>query len=249
MTHCDGGMNKRRGPIAAEFSGPGPAAIALPTLFGNANIRESNKPKSPAFSFGLKNKPDSSPVSPSPNTYNTSGLTTKGKGSAVASSLHVKVKDPKQFVTPSPGAYNPQNANKETKISAPNYSFGIKPPPTASTHGPAPNMYSVGGASQGSAAYSLAARTKKLKQFLTPAPGNYETCAVDKYKDKSPNYSLSMRYSAPGDKTGKPGPGAYMSEKVNTKRTNPEYSFGVKHSKFVFMAKPDPSIPSRPLPY
>ena len=42
----------------------------------------------------------------------------------------------------------------------------------------APNMYSVGAASQGSAAYSLAARTKKLKQFLTPAPGNYE---VDKY--------------------------------------------------------------------
>ena len=39
-------------------------------------------------------------------------------------------------------------------------------------------MYSVGGVSQGSAAYSLAARTKKLKQFLTPAPGNYE---VDKY--------------------------------------------------------------------
>lgn len=25
---------KRRGPIAAEFSGPGPAAVALPTLVG-----------------------------------------------------------------------------------------------------------------------------------------------------------------------------------------------------------------------
>ena len=76
-----------------------------------------------------------------------------------------------------------------------------------------------------------------------------------------------MRYNPPGYKTGKPGPGAYMSEKViflliranenhycsmfkvNTKRTNPEYSFGVKHSKFIFVAKPDPSIPTRPLPY
>ena len=48
---------------------------------------------------------------------------------------------------------------------------------------------------------------------------------------------------------GKPGPGAYMSEKVNTKQSNPEYSFGVKHSKYVFMAKPDPGIPVRPLPY
>ena len=27
--------HKRRGPIAAEFSGPGPAAIALPSLFGS----------------------------------------------------------------------------------------------------------------------------------------------------------------------------------------------------------------------
>ena len=57
------------------------------------------------------------------------------------------------------------------------------------------------------------------------------------------------RYAAPGDRVGKPGPGAYMSEKVNTKQSNPEYSFGVKHSKYVFMAKPDPGIPVRPLPY
>ena len=26
---------KRRGPIAAEFQGPGPAAIGLPSLFGS----------------------------------------------------------------------------------------------------------------------------------------------------------------------------------------------------------------------
>ena len=101
--------SQRRGPIAAEFSGPGPAAIALPTLFGSkifkyfadkftqfnfihnsslpfpqycsildANIRESNKLKSPSFSFGLKNKAETVPVAPSPNTYNTSGLTAKG---------------------------------------------------------------------------------------------------------------------------------------------------------------------------
>ena len=27
--------DKRRGPIAAEFQGPGPAAIGLPSLFGS----------------------------------------------------------------------------------------------------------------------------------------------------------------------------------------------------------------------
>ena len=29
---------KRRGPIAAEFQGPGPAAIGLPSLFGSKFI-------------------------------------------------------------------------------------------------------------------------------------------------------------------------------------------------------------------
>ena len=47
--------------------------------FLDANIRESNKVKSPAFSFGLKNKAEPSPASPSPATYNTSGITIKGR--------------------------------------------------------------------------------------------------------------------------------------------------------------------------
>ena len=29
---------KRRGPIAAEFQGPGPAALTLPSLFGSKTI-------------------------------------------------------------------------------------------------------------------------------------------------------------------------------------------------------------------
>ena len=92
-----------------------------------------------------------------------------------------------------------------------------------------------------------------------------QTCATDKYKAKSPVYSLSMRYNIPGDRTAKPGPGAYASEKVtfilrklkehfvqfqiDTKTSPPEYSFGVRHSKYVFEAKPSPGIPTRPLPY
>jgi len=43
---------KRRGPIAAEFQGPGPAAIGLPSLFGNINIKESSKARAPAYTFG-----------------------------------------------------------------------------------------------------------------------------------------------------------------------------------------------------
>ena len=32
---------KRRGPIAAEFQGPGPAAIGLPSLFGSKFILQN----------------------------------------------------------------------------------------------------------------------------------------------------------------------------------------------------------------
>ena len=58
-----------------------------------------------------------------------------------------------------------------------------------------------------------------------------------------------MRYPAPADRLEKPGPGAYMSEKVNTKASSPEYSFGARHSKYVFETKHDADIPVRPLPY
>ena len=135
--------------------------LHLQDYFLDANIRESNKVKSPAFSFGLKTKPDPNPVSPSPNTYNTSGITTKGrlitiriilyiqtsyltgKDCAVSSSLHIKVKDPKKFVTPSPGAYNPQSASKETTTTAPVYSFGVKPPTKPSPHCPGLKLHYV----------------------------------------------------------------------------------------------------------
>ena len=46
--------------------------------FLDANIRESTKVKSPAYSFGGKPKSSSSSIAPSPNAYNTSGLTAKG---------------------------------------------------------------------------------------------------------------------------------------------------------------------------
>ena len=65
-------------PLSLEvslISDDGQVTLTVP----DANIRESNKPKSPAFSFGLKLKPPGPPVSPSPNAYNTSGLTVKGE--------------------------------------------------------------------------------------------------------------------------------------------------------------------------
>ena len=87
---------QRRGPIAAEFAGPGPAAITLPTLFGSKflsshktarnfslfppdpNIKESTKTKSPAFTMAGRIASKGS-TNPSPNAYNTTGITVRGE--------------------------------------------------------------------------------------------------------------------------------------------------------------------------
>ena len=106
------------------------------------NIKESTKSKAPAYTFGGRFKAKVEPVSPSPNAYNTTGITTRGtewqtkenkikkiysgKSEPAAATLHIKLRDLKKFSTPSPGAYNPQQAEKETRKSAAMYSFGIK---------------------------------------------------------------------------------------------------------------------------
>jgi len=134
---------KRRGPIAAEFQGPGPAAIGLPSLFGNINIKESSKARAPAYTFGNRHERKLESASPAPNAYNTSRLNPRGKDEPKAPTLHIKPKEPKSFVTPSPGAYNPDAADKDVKISAPKYSFGIKTKSGKPKEVPAPNAYSI----------------------------------------------------------------------------------------------------------
>ncbi len=127
--------------------------------------------------------------------------------------MHIKPKDPKSFVTPAPGAYNPDGADKDVKAAAPKYSFGIKTKDGKPREIPAPNAYTVG-KSKDSPAYSLASRPKDAKAYVTPAPGAYESSEVNHYKSKAPAFSLSTRYNVPSDTSLKPGPGAYMPEKV-----------------------------------
>ena len=86
-------------------------------LGADPNIKESTKAKAPAYTFGGRFKDKADTVSPSPNIYNTTGLTTKGRSDAPSSSLHIKLRDLKKFSTPSPGSYNPQTAEKASDCS------------------------------------------------------------------------------------------------------------------------------------
>lgn len=82
----------------------------------------------------------------------------------------------------------------------------------------APNAYSLPPAlGTGLApAFSISGRGKSPidERVLNPGPGAYESGNQDKYKARSPSYSISSRTNIPTDQTQKPGPGAHSPEKV-----------------------------------
>ena len=48
-------------------------------ILSDPHIKESTKLKAPAYTFGGRFKSTSDKVTPSPNSYNTTGLTKKGR--------------------------------------------------------------------------------------------------------------------------------------------------------------------------
>ncbi|KAF4520769.1 hypothetical protein B566_EDAN011421 [Ephemera danica] len=68
---------KRRGPIAAEHSSPGPACVTLPTTIGNIDPN-SKQGRAPAFSFGGRHNNKNDSPGPGPGQYNVTGLSAKG---------------------------------------------------------------------------------------------------------------------------------------------------------------------------
>jgi len=230
---------KRRGPIAAEFQTPGPAAIKLPATLGTGG---GVKARSPAFT--LSSRPGDAPKvqGPGPGTYNVSGVSNKGKEESIAASMHAKPKDPTPFLTPGPGDYRPEAVSTQVLKSSPNFSFGLKTDVAKPSAVPAPNTYSIpgllGSVAEGSKvsspAFTMSGRSKDIgDKMKVPGPGSYDPSGVDAYKaENSPAFSMGQRTVIPGDHTTKPGPGVYSPEKCEVVST-PEYSFGVKHSPYV----------------
>ncbi|XP_071653626.1 ciliary microtubule associated protein 1B-like isoform X2 [Temnothorax longispinosus] len=132
MTQRPWTPTKRRGPIAAEYSSPGPACVTLPPLI----VTDSKRERAPAFSFGSRHATKNNSAGPGPGQYNVSGLSAKGKDAAPAVSLYGRTKSTKAEITPAPGDYNPQTAD-----SSPKYSFGVKTQIEKVSCTPAPSDY------------------------------------------------------------------------------------------------------------
>ncbi|KAL4597402.1 outer dense fiber protein 3-B-like [Arapaima gigas] len=235
--------HKRRGPIAALYSSPGPK-YALPGATG-VNCHDPRKRKAPAFSFGLCHKQFSSDCSPGPTYLIPSNITRIGRQGSPAYSIYGRPKDPPLFQTPGPGWYSPEKSGKCTYRCAPAYSLSARTKGFCNDQTPGPAAYMLpsvlgpNAVNKSSAPnYSLTGRSK-IGSFYedlqkTPGPAAYRVVDPSTYKVKPPQYSLTGRNSMPGDTTQKPGPGAHRPEEVTFTRSRaPSYSFGVRHSEFI----------------
>uniref|UniRef100_V5G788 Outer dense fiber protein n=1 Tax=Anoplophora glabripennis TaxID=217634 RepID=V5G788_ANOGL len=233
MTQRPWTPTKRRGPIAAEFRGPGPACVALPSYIGK-KTSESKSGRAPAFSFGARHNGKLESIGPGPGQYNVTGLSAKGKDNPPALSLHGRPKEPKPENFPAPGDYDPDKAEKVIHDNAPKFTFGLKTNLEKPVDTPAPNVYTIPSAvgDKSTPAYTISGRTKEPidERVKNPAPGQYNNVDPENYKTHSPAYTISGRTNLPRDENI-PGPGVYSPEKVVLDIT-PAHSFGIRHSPF-----------------
>merc|ERR1711892_84005 len=223
--------HKRRGPIAAEFQSPGPAAINLPGLFGNQCLNESTKAASPAFTFAGKHEQKVRSIAPSPNTYNTAGLTARGVTSdSQGQTMGIKHADPKKFLTPAPGAYKPEESELylEEKIQ---HSMGIKPSAPKKYLTPAPGAYKPEDSErylEEKIQHSMGIKPANPKKYLTPAPGAYKPEDSERYLEEKTQHSMGIKTTAP-KKYLTPAPGAYKPENTESYlEENIQHSMGMK---------------------
>merc|ERR1711892_899613 len=121
--------HKRRGPIAAEFQSPGPAAISLAGSVG----------RGPSKSMGIKPKAPKKYITPAPSAYEPE----KGEeylAEHIKVSMGIKPKDPKKYITPAPSAYEPEKC-EEYLAEHIKVSMGIKPKDSKKYITPAPSDY------------------------------------------------------------------------------------------------------------
>nr|CAD7194866.1 unnamed protein product [Timema douglasi] len=241
---------KRRGPIAAEYSSPGPACVTLQSSIGGSTVPDSKKGRAPAFSFGSRHSSKNDSPGPGPK-YNITGLSSKGKDSPPAATLHSRPKDHHVDNTPAPGDYSPE----KTVDHSPKYTFGLKTqtdkpsttpeliaptglsdlihqnvqdsfisvpqPPTCTTSQVSWVRPGKGTRSRPHPSPSLADRRRPWTTACSPlAPGHYDSAKSEFTKSRSPAYSISSRYQLPSDSTQKPGPGAHYPEKSGLSRHN-----------------------------
>lgn len=242
--------HQRRGPIAAEYSSPGPRYM-VPGSTGQKN-HDATKHMAASYSFGVRHAKFTNDCSPGPGYLVNSRITRTGTDGTPQYSLYGRPSDVSSFKTPGPGSYSPEKSGKSSKRSAPAYSLSSRTKGFKYDQQPAPNAYNLpsilGGKAVGKSAapvYSLTGRSKigSFHEDLqkTPGPGTYRVTNPNIYKRSDPQFSMTARNQLPSDATRKPGPGAHSPEKVVlNRRQAPGFSFGIRHTEYIAPLIVDP---------
>lgn len=243
--------HRPRAPIGAHFKSPGPKYM----LPGSTGFRyhDLRKRQAPSYSFGTRHAKFTNDHSPGPGGYKVPArITRTGIDGTPKYSLYRRPTDIASFKTPGPGTYSPEKSGRSAYRSAPIYSLSSRTKGHKSDNSPGPAAYGfpkLPGLNMVNAraapSYSISGRdnTGSFSEDLsrTPGPGTYRVIEPFVYKDRSPLYSMTGRNMLPSDGTRKPGPGAHSPEKVYmTRRSAPQYSFGILHSEYTAPLIVDP---------
>ncbi|XP_014662383.1 PREDICTED: outer dense fiber protein 3-like [Priapulus caudatus] len=232
--------------IAAKERGPGPGRYALPSTVG-FNTHDFTKHMNPAHSFGhrLENPMFRKDSSPGPTYFINSSVTRWGRDGTPAYSISGRLRDINSFSTPAPGTYSPEQVHPQGERHAPAYSMGSRTRYRQHDNVPSPSCYSLPHLlgskvphKGSSPSYTMTGRSKTgaFSEDLakTPGPNCYTLITPDLFRRKAPAYSMLGRNEMPGDRTSKPGPGAYSPEKVRlNKQASPTFSMGIRHSEYI----------------
>ncbi|MES1905715.1 MAG: hypothetical protein MHPSP_002930, partial [Paramarteilia canceri] len=235
----------RRGPIAAEYSSPGPIYNLRSLCGSNGHDVSSNYAKNPSYSFGIKKSTTLNASSPGPCYYPDSRMTSKGKDGSPAFSLHYRPKDVEPYRTPGPGAYS--LGQQGGKNSPPVFSFGQKFASRKVDRTPAPNRYSlpsvfnktVESRLKQSPCITMSSRLATGRQDgqKSPGPASYNVTRLNAYANKGPEFSMGGNRKdilVPLNSKSLPGPGQYnVSNMDSYLNSSNKISFRIKHSPFI----------------
>ncbi|CAD5119790.1 DgyrCDS8377 [Dimorphilus gyrociliatus] len=240
---------QRKGPILAEYTGPGPAYKPDVDLL---------KKKGPSYSFGcrLLDRPNTNPA---PSEYSIDkGITYNGKMSCPSYSLqgrseHQNLKLTMGFSldkTPAPGSYAPEGVKQgsiSSQTTPPSFTLRPRTKDVFKNPVPAPSSYNLARDISKPSATGRNPPTTTIKfrklvgspqysliKAAVPGPGSYGAVDPNKTKKSDGVFSIQGRTKLKNYSTvlDNPGPGQYSPE---AKRGGTKFTLGTKPSPFVLM--------------
>uniref|UniRef100_G1QAS2 Ciliary microtubule associated protein 1B n=1 Tax=Myotis lucifugus TaxID=59463 RepID=G1QAS2_MYOLU len=232
--------HRPRGPIAAQYRGPGPK-YKLPSNTGTLRAARPSRARAPAFTFGLRLPRQQISCSPGPGYLVPARMTERGWDGTPAFSIHGRQRLAAPSLTPGPGqdpqprpgsADTPGPPHRQVLPGATRRPAFQGPGTYTVPPGPGPRESSVRSPPPPTPLYgrNVVGSFFEDPQQETPGPGTYHVVNPGIYKSRAPQFTMQPRTALPQDNSQNPGPAAYS---VDQYRKPGGLSFGIRHSDYV----------------